>query len=74
MSDRVKITTDLVVDAARITSLVYKDNARKHFERDPDRACIMDEMRRAALMDALANDDNLCEMLAGRINQLGHGT
>lgn len=71
MADTVKVTTDLVVDAARATREVYRSNAARLGQRHPKLGLV--EMRRAALMDALCNDDNLCEMLAGRIHQLGHG-
>lgn len=65
------ITTDLIVDAARVTQAVYEGNAMKLAARGR-KACLT-EAKRAAIMEALANDDNLCEMLAGRIHQLGHG-
>lgn len=66
-----KITTDLIIAAARVTRAVYYENAHKLVNHP---ASSIDEMRRMAIMDALANDDNLCEMLAGRIHQLGQGT
>ncbi len=70
---KVRVTTDLVVDAARITREVYRRNAVKLANADHPETS-MAEMNRAAIMDALASDDNLCEMLAGRIHQLGHAT
>jgi hypothetical protein len=68
---KVKITTDLIVDAARVTRDVYVSNARKLIGNHSETA--LAELKRAAIMDALMHDDNLCEMLAGRIHQLGHG-
>ena len=64
---------DIVVDAANATKAVYERNgirlaARGHFD-----TCIA-EFKRAQLMDELAKDENLCEMLAGRIHQIGHGS
>jgi len=47
-------------------------NAAKLFcNNHPDTALV--ETTRATLMSMLAADENLCEMLAGRIHQLGHG-
>lgn len=70
MTDRVKITTDLIVSAAQITQKVYEGTAVKLASRGHCDTALA-EMRRAALMKELAADDNLCEMLAGRIHQLG---
>lgn len=72
MSDKIKITTDLIVDAARATRDVYVSNATKLLNGQRVDTAIT-EIKRATLMDELCNDDNLCEMLAGRIHQLGHG-
>ena len=73
MSDgKTRITTDLIVDAARVTRDVYMRNANKLGPDRPRPQLV--EMRRVAIMDALASDEPLCEMLAGRIHQLGHGT
>lgn len=72
MDHKVTVTTDVVIGAAGITREIYKGNAVKLAARNhPDTA--LAEMRRAVLMDELAKDENLCEMLAGRIHQLGHG-
>lgn len=67
-----RISSEVVNDAARVTRDIYMRNAYKLNGQD-GRAAIT-EMQRAVLMDALANDDNLCEMLAGRIFQISHGT
>lgn len=67
------VNTDVVVDAARATREVYKNLATKLGARHPDSVSLVNEMKRAATMDALCNDDNLCEMLAGRIHQISHG-
>ena len=64
---------DIVVDAARLTAEIYRHNAIKIGKGDHAPHISMSEMRRAALMDELAKDDNLCEMLAGRIHQILHG-
>jgi len=72
MADKIKISTDLIVDAARATKAVYVANAAKLFcNNHPDTALV--ETTRATLMSMLAADENLCEMLDGRIHQLGHG-
>lgn len=73
MADRIKISVDLVVDAAKITRAVYERNAIKLASRGHFNECLA-EAKRAALMEALAADDNLCEMLAGRLHQLGANT
>lgn len=67
----VNITTDLIVSAARITQHVYEGNAGKLIDKHVDLA--IREIKRAQIMDALAEDEQLCEMLAGRIHQLGSG-
>lgn len=69
----IKITTDLVVDAARITQKIYEANAIKLASHNHMDSALV-EIKRAVVMMSLANDDDLCEMLAGRIHQLGHGT
>lgn len=71
--DKVKITTDLIVAAARVTRDVYVRNARKLIGKQEYSESALAELKRATYMDALMHDDNLCEMLAGRIHQLGHG-
>jgi len=68
-----KISTYLIVDAARATRDIYKSNAIKLAKHHPDSIGIFNEIRRTALMDALCHDENLCEMFAGRIHQLSHG-
>lgn len=72
----IKVTTDLVVDAARMTCAVYTSNVRRLAKLGGSASDITlrTEMRRAVLMEELAADDNLCEMFAGRLYQLGHGT
>lgn len=62
-----------MVEAALATRSVYQRNAfklvgRGHFETSAA------EMRRAILMDELAKDENLCEMLSGRLNQVSAGS
>lgn len=68
------VNTDLIIEAARMTRDIYKRNAvslaRDHYESP----LVMEEMVRAATADLLLGDDDLCEMLAGRINQLLSGT
>lgn len=73
LEERGYVGTDVVVDAARATREVYKNLATKLGARHPDSVSLVNEMKRAATMDALCNDDNLCEMLAGRIHQISHG-
>lgn len=73
LEERGYVGTDVVVDAARATREVYKHLATKLGARHPDSISLVNEMKRAATMDALCNDDNLCEMLAGRIHQISHG-
>jgi hypothetical protein len=73
LSERGYVSTDVVVDAARTTREVYKGLATKLGSRHPDSVNLINEMKRVAVMDALCNDDNLCEMFAGRIYQVSHG-
>lgn len=63
---------DVIVDAATATRRVYENNGIKLASRGHFETCIT-EFKRAALMEALAADENLCEMLAGRIHQISHG-
>lgn len=69
-----KVIKDVVVDAARATCAVYERSVVRLTTYDgysvgKDVA----EMQRAVIMDMLSKDDNLCEMLAGRICQIAHG-
>lgn len=62
---------DLVVDAAKVTQAIYERNGvRLAFDHTKSAVA---EFKRAALMEALAADETLCEMFAGRLHQLGHG-
>jgi len=63
---------DLVVDAAKLTRSIYERNGLRLAARDHTTSAVS-EFKRAALMEALAADEHLCEMLAGRLHQLGHG-
>lgn len=63
---------DIVVSAARITGEVYKGNMTKLASRGHGDTALV-EAKRAALMQALAEDDNLCEMFAGRLHQFMSG-
>lgn len=63
---------DVVVDAANATKAVYERNGIRLASRGHFDTCIV-EFKRAQLMDELAKDENLCEMLAGRISQIAHG-
>lgn len=63
---------DVIVDAAKATQAIYERNGISLAARNHMETCVT-EFKRAALMEALANDDNLCEMLAGRISQISHG-
>lgn len=67
------VSTDMVVDAARITREVYIGNVIKLGKHHARSIGIANEMKRAAIMDALCHDDNLCEMFAGRLDQVSHG-
>lgn len=66
------LTTDHIKDAVTATRAVCQRNVAKLLIGHYDTSALA-EMKRAALMDALLADDNLCEMLAGRINQISHG-
>ena len=56
----------------RATRDVYVHNSKKLAEIGS--LSISNEMRRATLMDLVLGDEPLCEMLAGRIHQISHGT
>lgn len=71
MADKISMV-DVIVDAARATRAVYERNAIRLASRGHFDSCLA-EAKRAALMEALAADDNLCEMLAGRIHQISAG-
>lgn len=67
---------DIVVEAARTTGNVYASNTRRLSRAGSScsDSTLRVEMRRAVLMDELAKDENLCEMLAGRLRQFGART
>lgn len=68
------ISTDLVIDAIRVTRDVYLSNASRLASGGNDRMkVIMAELKRVSIMEQLLADENLCEMLAGRLHQLSHG-
>lgn len=64
--------TDVVVDAARATSSIYSGFTAQHAAKGRV-GLMLSEAKRAALMEALAADENLCEMLSGRISQISMG-
>lgn len=64
--------TDVLVDAARATSAIYKRDMGKLATRGHLQSAA-DEAKRAMIMDMLADDIHLCEMLAGRIHQVAAG-
>jgi hypothetical protein len=61
--------TDDIVAAAKATAEVYTRTAALHGAKGRT-DYMMVEAKRAALMEALAADDNLCEMFAGRLHKL----
>jgi hypothetical protein len=64
--------TDVIVDAARMTSAILKRDMGKLATRGHLQSAV-DEAKRAMVMDMLADDIHLCEMLAGRIHQISAG-
>ena len=68
------LTTGEFKEAVSLTQMIYAGNISKLAGRGtttPD--LIMKEAERAALLGRLLADDNLCEMLAGRVALLQHG-